>query len=470
MEREKNYRIGRVLLLRFFCGAFFCWITVTAESAPHPRFGGALQEAIFQPVTTLDAVNYLNFAELQVASNLYEGLVKRDRFGRISPAIAQSWIHSDDHRIWTFVIAQGMTFHNGKPVTATDVKLAWERFVREGVWLVSPQPLFLIRGAEVYRNSTVTQIEGVLVLDDFRLQVTLQAGDPDFLEKLTSPAAWVTTRGDSQPIGTGQFRLESFGRTEVRLTANSNYLWGRPYLEKLTFRYYANLDEALFEFESGVLDALPLPITEVERRQRKGLDDILIRTETATLVYLRLPDKIEISNLSQTSPAPTWHNVLKYALDPDALLRLQYGENPSKMVFVPFAFPHDRVKARRRMKHANWNRPLNLVYAQLPDNTGNAIATWLERDSLSQIGLQVEIKAADSDTLQGGFEEDTPTLALLSMPIAPDSDVSSLDIDQSNSLIPLYLLPSSFLCQPKVRRIKIGSGGVLTFEKAWLAE
>ena len=186
----------------FFAGRFFCWITVTAESAPHPRFGGTLQEAIFQPVTTLDAVNYLNFAELQVASNLYEGLVKRDHFGRISPAVAQSWIHSDDHRIWTFLIAQGLTFHNGKPVTATDVKLAWERFVREGVWLVFPQPLFLIRGAEVYRNNTVTQIEGILVLDDSRLQVTLQVGDPNFLEKLTSPAAWVTTRGDSQPIGT----------------------------------------------------------------------------------------------------------------------------------------------------------------------------------------------------------------------------------------------------------------------------
>lgn len=469
MEREKNYWIGKVCLL-IFCAAFFCGIAITAESAPPPRFGGTVQAAIFQPVTTLDPVNYLNFAELHVASNLYEGLVKRDRFGRISPAIAHSWIHSDDHRIWTFVIAQGITFHNGKPVKATDVKLAWERFLRVGVWLISPQPLSQIRGAEVYRRGTATQTEGILVLDDSRLQVTLQAGDPSFLEKLTSPAAWVTARGDSQPIGTGRFRLEFFGRTEVRLTANSDYLWGRPYLDKLTFRYYTNLDEALFEFESSVLDALPLPITEVERRQRKGLDDILIRTDAATLVYLRLPDKIEISNSSETSPVPTWHNVLRYAVDPDALLRLQYGENPSKMVFVPFAFPHDRVKARRRMKHAGWRSPINLVYTQLPDNTGNAIATWLERDSLSQIGLRVEIKAADADNLRGEFSEDTPTLALLSMPISPSSDVPSLDIGQSNSLIPLYLLPSSFLCQPKVRGMEIGSGGILAFGRTWLAE
>ena len=470
MDREKDYRIGKVLLLSFLCGVSFCWMTFMAESAPPPRFGGTIQAAIFQPVTTLDAVNYLNFAELHVASNLYEGLVKQDRFGRISPAIAQSWIHSDDHRIWTFVIAQGMTFHNGKRVTATDVKLAWERLVREGVWLVSPQPLFQIRGAEVYRSERVTQIVGIRVLDDSRLQITLEVGDPEFLEKLTSPAAWVTTRGDSQPIGTGQFRLESFSRREVRLRAHSDYLWGRPYLEKLIFRYYTNLDEALFEFESGVLDALPLPITEVARRQRKGLDDILIRTDAATLVYLRLPDKIKISNSSQTSSVPTWYNVLRYAVDPDALLRLQYGENPSKMVSVPFAFSHDRVKARRRMKHAGWRGSLDLVYVQLPDNTGNAIATWLERDSLSQIGLQVKIKAAEAEALQGGFKEDTPTLALLSMPIAPDSDVSSLDIGQSNSLIPLYLLPSSFLCQPKARGLEIGSGGTLSFGRTWLAE
>ena len=257
---------------------------------------------------------------------------------------------------------------------------------------------------------------------------------------------------------------------EVRLTANSDYLWGRPYLEKLTFRYYANLDEALFEFESEVLDALPLPITEVERRQRKGLDDILIRTDAATLVYLRLPDTIEISNLLRTFPVPTWHNVLRYAVDPDALLRLQYGENPAKMVFVPFVFSHDPVKARRRMKYAGWRGSLDLVYAQLPDNTGNAIATWLERDSLSQIGLQVEVKAADADALQGGSKAEVPTLALLSMPIEPEHDVSSLEIGQSQSLIPLYLLPSSFLCQPKVRGLKIGSGGVLAFGRTWLAE
>ena len=457
-------------LLPFLGVMSFCCVATVVKSAPHPRLGGTLQEAILQPITTLDAADYLNFAELQVASNLYEGLVKRDQFGRMAAAVAQSWSHSNDYRIWIFVIAQGMTFHNGKPVTAADVKLAWERFVRDGVWRVSPQPLLLIRGVDAYQNNTATQIEGIRVLNDTLLQIVLDTSDPEFLTKLVSPAAWVTTVGDSQPIGTGQFRLESFSPTEVRLTANSDYLWGKPYLEKLIFRYYANLAEALFQFESGVLDALPLPISEVERRRREGHDDILIQTEATTLVYLRLPDKIEIANSPQDSPVPTWHDVLKYAVDPHTFLHLQYGEQPSKMAIVPFRFPHDRVKARRRLKHSGWDRPLNLVYAQLPDNTGNAIATWIERDALSQIGMQVAIKAADTDALQGGSGADIPALTLLSMPITPESDVSSLDVSLPDSVIPLYLLPASFLCQPKVRGVKVVSGGALAFERTWLAQ
>ena len=180
--RSRNDRGGKIYLPPFFCMAILCLMAVAVESAPHPRFGGTLQHAVFQPVTTLDAVNYLNFAELQVSSNLYEGLVKRDRFGRIISAVAQSWTHSDDHRIWRFTIAQGAKFHNSKPVRASDVKRGWERSVQDGNWLVSLQPLFLIKGTEGYRNNTTEQIQGIRVIDDAHLQVTLQAGDPEFLE------------------------------------------------------------------------------------------------------------------------------------------------------------------------------------------------------------------------------------------------------------------------------------------------
>ncbi len=248
------------------------------------------------------------------------------------------------------------------------------------------------------------------------------------------------------------------------MRANLDYVWGRPYLDGVTFRYYANIREALFDFESGVLDALPLPFTEAERHQREELDEVLIQTDAATLVYLRL--------MPQIPNPPAWHNVIKYAVDVNALLQLQYGEKSSQMASIPSTLSYDRVKARRRLKHGGWDgsQTLSLIYAPLPDNAGSAIATRLGRDYLSQIGLQVVVKTTNPDAFQQILKSGSNALALLSMPIPQDRDVLSLASDQTESLIPLYLLPASFLCQPKVRDMNIIPGGVIAFESAWLAK
>ena len=273
-----HYKLKTVLL---FCITFLL-LSRGAEATPHPRFGGKFQQAIFQTVTTLDPVNYLNFAELQIATNLYEGLVKRDQFGRLISAISQSWMHSADYRVWTFTIAGGAKFHNGKPVTATDIKRAWERSVREGNWisganLASVFPLFLIEGAISYRNNVTEQISGIRVLDDFRLQVTLKSSHPEFMEQLTSPMAWITTQADQlHPIGTGPFRLASYSATEIQLAANSDYAWDRPYLDGATFHYYADVRKALLHFEVRVLDGLyQIWINRLLIRRRSPLSLIL---------------------------------------------------------------------------------------------------------------------------------------------------------------------------------------------------
>jgi hypothetical protein len=130
------------------------------------------------------------------------------------------------------------------------------------------------------------------------------------------------------------------------------------------------------------------------------------------------------------------------------------------------------VKARRRFKHANWNdsQALSLLYAPLPDNTGSAIATRLQRDFLSQIGLQIDIKTTNPGEFRQSLKEASIDLALLSMPLYRDGIASSLAFDQMYLLIPLYFLPASFLCQPNVRGVNIAWGGVIAFESVWLVE
>ena len=68
---------------------------------------------------------------------LYETLVKRERSGRIVPCLAESWRVSEDGRTWWFDLRQDARFHDGKPVTASDVAVHFRRWVSlpEHSWL-----------------------------------------------------------------------------------------------------------------------------------------------------------------------------------------------------------------------------------------------------------------------------------------------------------------------------------------------
>lgn len=436
------------------------------ESSSPPRFGGTLRHAIFQRVTTLDNSNYLNYAELQIASQLYEGLVRRNSYGEIVAGIAQSWKHSSDYRTWSFTIAENARFHDGEAIQANDVKRAWERFIKEdclgaitGSWL---NPLFSIEGAMNFRRGNANALSGISILDSRRLQVALKQPDTEFLIKLTGPNAWITKphipdASNLPPIGTGRFRLESFQPEEIRVKANTDYAWGRPYLDEITFRYYGEVRQALFDFESGILDSLHLSLTETPRRGNDDSDEILIQTDAAVGVYLGC--------MSERTDPPAWHDVLKYAVDVNALLRLQYGASSVQATVIQSPRHYAPIKARRRLKSSPAAR---LIFAPLPDNTGNEIAARLQRSFLSRIGLQIAVVNADSALLKNTIRD--ANLALLSVPLPQGTDAAIEQLNRTEALILLYLLPSTFLCQSRLRNLNIGWGGVMAFDQTWFAK
>ena len=238
--------------------------------------------------------------------------------------------------------------------------------------------------------------------------------------------------------------------------------WDRPYLDGATFHYYADVRKALLHFEVRVLDGLHPPLTEVQRRQHENLNEIWLHTDAATLVYLR--------GHPRNSDPDTWPDCLKYAIDVDALLQSQYGATYPQIALTPFQLPYNRVKARRRFKHADSHpeRTLNLIHAPLPDNTGRAIAMRLQRDYFSQVGLEVTVEATDPSAFRQSLSDSDYDVALLSTPIYQESDIRLLDLSQTDLSIPLYLLPASFLCQSKMRGIDMGWGGAIKLEGVWL--
>src|SRR5438270_7307873 len=59
--------------------------------------------------------------------NLYEGLVRLDGSGKITPALAKSWDVSGDGTTVTFHLATGVKWHDGSSFSAQDVKFSWDR-------------------------------------------------------------------------------------------------------------------------------------------------------------------------------------------------------------------------------------------------------------------------------------------------------------------------------------------------------
>ncbi|MER9573756.1 ABC transporter substrate-binding protein [Mesorhizobium opportunistum] len=154
-------------------------------------------------VTTVIPANTL-------ARNIFETLVTLDEDMKIQPGLAQSWSVSEDRRMYRFTLRQGVKFHNGQPLTATDAVASLERWQR-----------YSLPGKNVFQGST-WRAEGeqtvVLSLPTPRFNVldTLASGIAQ--SAVIMPASIATAAAEkpvTQYIGTGPFRLVDWQQDQM---------------------------------------------------------------------------------------------------------------------------------------------------------------------------------------------------------------------------------------------------------------
>ena len=92
----------------------------------------------------------------EVLFNIFEGLVKASPDGSVTEAVASDYEISEDGKTYTFTLREGVTFHNGEPVTAGDVVYSLERCAgseNDGTPLVSA--FSIVEGVAADRKSVV---------------------------------------------------------------------------------------------------------------------------------------------------------------------------------------------------------------------------------------------------------------------------------------------------------------------------
>src|SRR6266446_1458815 len=130
--------VSRALLMAFgVCSYLLLFTAVGAippleQSAPHlpgAQFGGVFRRMLGANPVTLDPALVTDSYGVTVVNQIFDGLVQFDASLNPIPALAEFWEGSRDGRTWTFALRQGVTFHNGREVTAQDVVYSYCRLL-----------------------------------------------------------------------------------------------------------------------------------------------------------------------------------------------------------------------------------------------------------------------------------------------------------------------------------------------------
>ena len=194
-----------------------------AEESSAPE--GDVFRRTFQDPPTLDPHHASDTTSSAIIVELFSGLVTINLDLQLAPDLAESWEVSSDGLTYTFRLRPNAVFHDGKPVTAHDVKYSFERALdpETGSPTVDTY-LDDIVGAEERLAGRAQEVEGISVVDDRTLTITIKEPRAYFLAKLTYPTAFVVDRenieedGDQwtrEPNGTGPFRLKEYRIGEV---------------------------------------------------------------------------------------------------------------------------------------------------------------------------------------------------------------------------------------------------------------
>ena len=187
----------------------------------------------------------------QLLFNIYSSLLYIGPTGEISPGVAKNWYVEDDGVTWIFSLRRGAMFHNGREITAEDVKYSYEAMLSPT--LKSPNTWFLehIEGAGEYINGRAREITGVKVLDKYRIAIKLISPYSGFLLNLGQFSAGILAREDVERgklTGCGPYIMEDINDEYCVLKAFPNYYGGAPYIDKIIVNYkHDNIAEGIVE-------------------------------------------------------------------------------------------------------------------------------------------------------------------------------------------------------------------------------
>jgi len=319
--------------------------------------------------------------------NVYETLVKLEADNSITGLLAESWEISEDEMTYTFVLRDGLTFHNGNPLTAEDVVYSITNVLTK-----DPAHSFA---------STFEPIDEVTALDERTVQLSLSRPSANLIFFLTQGQGVILDASEAdamanEPVGSGPFRFRSWAVGDSIVFERNEGYWGdAPALDTVTFRYIPDPNALSNAMLSGDLDILA-GLSAPELLEAFESDDRFTVLEGLT------HGEIVLSLNGRNAPLDDVRvrRAISHAIDNQAVIDLAYAgygtvigtfSNPLEPWFRDLTdmYPYDPDRARELLDEANVEElDLRLVLPppSYASRSGEVIAS-----QLAEVGIDVEI-------------------------------------------------------------------------------
>jgi ABC-type transport system substrate-binding protein len=233
---------------------------------PNAVPGGNITVTYKDDVATLDPAIGYDWQNWSMIKSLFDSLMDYvPGTTDLRPGLAESYTMSEDGLTYTFKLRPGVLFHNGREMTAEDVKYSLDRVTNPATQ--SPGAGFFgsIAGFAEAMDGSATGLSGVTVIDPLTVQIQLSRPDATFLHVMALnfssvvPREAVEAAGDDfgkTPVGTGAYSLAEWTIGQRLVFAkNANY-WreGVPYLDTVTFEVGQEPVVALLRLQNGEVD------------------------------------------------------------------------------------------------------------------------------------------------------------------------------------------------------------------------
>ena len=376
-----------------------------------PAYGDAIVVGSIGDARTLVPILASDSASAEICSLVFNSLVKYNKDIELVGDLAESWEVKEGGLVIIFHLRRGVSWHDGEPFTAWDVKFTYEK-------LIDPR-------VKTPYSGDFQKVKSLEVIDDYTIKMTYK--EP-FSPGLSSWGMWVmphhllkdenlnNTAFARYPIGTGPYKFKLWKTAErIELVANPDYFEGRPYINRYIYRIIPDSATMFLELHGFGVDYI-------------GLTPLQYRRQTDTLFFSENYQKFRYPSFGYTYMGYNLKDVrfkdirvrkaIEYAIDKDEIIKgvlLGLGRVCTGP-FPPESWAYNRYvkaraynpkKAKELLKQAGWidsdgdgwlEKQGEVFEFTLMTNQGNEqrkmVAEIIQR-RLAQVGIKVKLKIVE---------------------------------------------------------------------------